>query len=98
MEKVVNYTVPKNNTFRQFYSITMFGVVFYHPSGLKEPEILIFPKIAALKAALWAAFNAGFLAESAAAQPTVFTTHSGDRGSAFGNFGSFLPHTNLRVR
>ena len=36
MEKVVNYTVPKNNTFRQFYSITMFGVVFYHPSGLTE--------------------------------------------------------------
>ena len=38
MEKVVNYTVPKNNTFRQFYSITMFEVVFYHPSGLTESD------------------------------------------------------------
>ena len=40
MEKVVNYTVPKNNTFCQFYSITMFGVVFYHPSALTESQAL----------------------------------------------------------
>ena len=36
MQKVVNITVPENNTFHQFYCITYFGVVFYHPYGLTE--------------------------------------------------------------
>ena len=31
---MVNTTVPKNNTFHRNYPITMFGVVFHHPSGL----------------------------------------------------------------
>ena len=34
MQKVVNITVLKNNTFCEFYKITTHGVVFYHPSGL----------------------------------------------------------------
>ena len=36
MEKVENPTVPKNNLFRQVYSITAFEVVFFHPLGLTE--------------------------------------------------------------
>ena len=36
MQKVVNTTVPENNTFHQFYCITYFGVVSYHPYSLTE--------------------------------------------------------------
>ena len=39
MEKVVNPTVPKNNLFHEFYSITTFEVVFSHPLGLTEREL-----------------------------------------------------------
>ena len=40
MEKVLNPTFPKNNLFHQVYSITTFGVVFFHPLGLTEPRLL----------------------------------------------------------
>ena len=36
MQKVVNITVLKNNTFHQLYPFTTFKVIFYHPSGLTE--------------------------------------------------------------
>ena len=36
MQKVVNNKVPKNNPLYQFYPITAFQVVFYHPSGFTE--------------------------------------------------------------
>ena len=34
VQKVVNTTVSKNNTFHQDYHFTTIGVAFYNPSGL----------------------------------------------------------------
>jgi Fatty acid synthase meander beta sheet domain len=78
MQKVVNTTVPENNTFHQFYCITYFGVVFYHPYGLTVVIPNTLPGITRTEVGfrLWLAWLFAFISSPTIVQGTSYVDNA----------------------